>query len=290
MCRPSRVSEAAPAQALAATGAEGGDPGLTLAAWQARGVHRFDPVRFRYIEALARRSAAQSDGVRPLLEAKLATLLAAYGVRYEQASVEASQALDRAVAHCPAGADRLRQCHARGDFNALHRLAAELVAAAGPAAPLAELVRHIERQSSAPADQRLADRSEASVGAPGAAGGPAVELKAVRMFRSSWARLRVDQQLTRSFARIPEQAGPLNSQLLVLRSLQLMRDVAPAYLSRFMSYVDALLWLDQAGAAGTPARAGSPGTPARAGVASASASGADKKRKPARGRSRDGSR
>lgn len=276
MCRPSRVSEAAPAQALAATGAEGGDPGLTLAAWQARGVHRFDPVRFRYIEALARRSAAQSDGVRQLLEAKLATLLAAYGVRYEQASVEASQALDRAVAHCPAGADRLRQCHAGGDFNALHRLAAELVAAAAPAAPLAALVRHIERQSSAPADQRLADRRGAAVGA---AGGPAVELKAVRMFRSSWARLRVDQQLTRSFARIPEQAGPLNSQLLVLRSLQLMRDVAPAYLNRFMSYVDALMWLDQAGAAGTPAQDGI-----------ASASGADKKRKPARGPSRNGSR
>lgn len=273
MCRPSRVSEAAPAQALAlaATGAEGGDPGLTLAAWQARGAHRFDPVQFRYIEALARRSAAQSDGVRPLLQAKLATLLAAYGVRYSQASVEASQALDRAVAHCPAAADRLRQCHAGGDFNALHRLAAELVAAAAPAAPLADLVRHIERQSSVPADQSLADRRGAAVGAAGAtgaAGGPAVELKAVRMFRGSWARLRVDQQLSRSFARIPEQAGPLNSQLLVLRSLQLMRDVAPAYLSRFMSYVDALQWLDQAGAAG------------------ASASGADKKREPARGRSR----
>lgn len=258
MCRPSRVSEAAPAQALAATGAEGGDPGLTLAAWRARGAHRFDPVRFRYIEALARRSAAQSDGVRQLLEAKLATLLAAYGLRYAQASVEASQALDRAVAHCPAGAYRLRQCHAGGDFNALHRLAAELVAPAGPAAPLAELVRHIERQSSALADQCLADRRGAAVGAPGAPdaagaagapGGPAVELKAVRMFRSSWARLSVDQQLTRSVARIPEQAGPLNSQLLVLRSLQLMRDVAPAYLSRFMSYVDALMWLDQAGTA-----------------------------------------
>jgi hypothetical protein len=33
--------------------------------------------------------------------------------------------------------------------------------------------------------------------------------------------------------------------MLVLRSLALMRDIAPDYLNRFMSYVDTLLCLDQ---------------------------------------------
>jgi hypothetical protein len=33
--------------------------------------------------------------------------------------------------------------------------------------------------------------------------------------------------------------------MLVLRSLALMRDISPDYLSRFISYADALLCLDQ---------------------------------------------
>ena len=51
-------------------------------------------------------------------------------------------------------------------------------------------------------------------------------------------------------AKVPENAGPLNSQHLVHRSLTLMRDLSPEYLNRFMSYVDALSWLDQANAMG----------------------------------------
>jgi Protein of unknown function (DUF2894) len=31
----------------------------------------------------------------------------------------------------------------------------------------------------------------------------------------------------------------------VLRSLSVMRDVSPGYLRRFMTHLDALLWLDQ---------------------------------------------
>ena len=47
---------------------------------------------------------------------------------------------------------------------------------------------------------------------------------------------------------MPKNAAPLNSHHLVHRSLTLMRDLSPEYLDRFMSYVDALLWLDQANA------------------------------------------
>ncbi|HSW05521.1 DUF2894 domain-containing protein, partial [Aquabacterium sp.] len=36
------------------------------------------------------------------------------------------------------------------------------------------------------------------------------------------------------------------SHALVLRSLTLMRELSPDYLSRFMSHIDALLWLEQA--------------------------------------------
>ncbi|MBC7729655.1 MAG: DUF2894 domain-containing protein [Microbacteriaceae bacterium] len=250
---------------LDAAVAVGSGPAATLAALRSRGAQHFDPVRFRHIDALARRAAGHEGRVRQLLDAQLVRLLAVYRERYEQARAAAGETLDRLVAQHPQAADALRQLQVDGDFKALHRRAAALNAP-GPAGPLAELVRHIERQSAALGDaERAADHGVA-------AGGPPAELKAVRYFRSTWSRLSVDQQLTRSLARVPENAGPLNSQRLVLRSLQLMREVSPAYLSRFMSYVDTLLWLDQAHVAGPPAPAG-----ARRGEA-------DKKRKPGRGR------
>lgn len=68
--------------------------------------------------------------------------------------------------------------------------------------------------------------------------------------RTTWSRLSADRRLTQSLAKVPENAGPLNSQHLVHRSLTLMRELSPEYLHHFMAHVDALLWLDQANGAG----------------------------------------
>jgi len=75
----------------------------------------------------------------------------------------------------------------------------------------------------------------------------------VRRFSHTWARLRVDQQLARALARQPDNAGPLNSQRLMLQTLQRLRQLSPAYLQRFMAHADALLWLEDRGGDG-PAR------------------------------------
>ena len=75
-------------------------------------------------------------------------------------------------------------------------------------------------------------------------------------FENLWAELKVEQQLAEALAQAPENAGPLNSHLLALQSLKLMRDTSPAYLKRFVAYVDALLWLDQADTATKPAPKG----------------------------------
>jgi len=84
---------------------------------------------------------------------------------------------------------------------------------------------------------------------------PPTELQAVRRFSHTWARLRVDQQLARALARQPDNAGPLNSQRLMLQTLQRLRQLSPAYLQRFMAHADALLWLeDGAAATSTPKR------------------------------------
>jgi len=81
---------------------------------------------------------------------------------------------------------------------------------------------------------------------------PPTELQAVRRFSHTWARLRVDQQLARALARQPDNAGPLNSQRLMLQTLQRLRQLSPAYLQRFMAHADALLWLEDRSTAATP--------------------------------------
>jgi len=65
-------------------------------------------------------------------------------------------------------------------------------------------------------------------------------------FRATWDRLSAAQRLTQSLAKVPDNAGPLNSLQLVHRSLALMSELSPEYLHRFLAHVDALLWLEAA--------------------------------------------
>lgn len=192
--------------------------GLTIAALRACGAHQWDPARFCFIEALARRAAAHSGAVRQVLDGKLAAALAAYS---------AQQVAAQADAQTTAQADaQARQQHS-----------------ARPAGQqLRDLAQQLDRHVWATGDAPTAD----AVSAP-------AELKALQHFRSTWSRLSVDRQLIHAKAKLPENAGPLNSHRLVLRALQCMQDTAPAYLSRFMASVDTLLWLDQASVGGPPA-------------------------------------
>ena len=85
-------------------------------------------------------------------------------------------------------------------------------------------------------------RYAAQHASPGAA-----DQLSVQYFRNAWSRISTGKQVTQALDQAPKNAGPINSHMLVLRSLALMRDVSPAYLNRFVSYVDTLLSLDQVG-------------------------------------------
>lgn len=74
---------------------------------------------------------------------------------------------------------------------------------------------------------------------------PRTELKSVQQFRNTWSKLSAQKQVSQALGQAPKNAGPINSHMLVLRSLELMRNISPDYLNRFMSYADTLLCLDQ---------------------------------------------
>lgn len=191
------------------------DAVAALDAWRARGDDRFDPVRFRFIEAMAQRAAAHEGEARRLLDARLASLMASYRADLDKAASE-TQAPETAQ----------------------------------PDNALAELMAHIARLAPLPPRSDAAATDGDTV--PSLSTAP--ELKTLSYFRGTWSKLAADQRVTQSLAQVPKNAGPLNTQHLVQRALTLMRDLSPQYLQRFMVHVDALLWIEQANAAAEAAR------------------------------------
>ncbi len=120
------------------------DPAATLAALRAAGAAQIDPVRLRYLEALARRSG------HPQGDARLATLLADYTARLEKARSEADALLARACGEFPDAADELTALHAGNHFAQLRQHVARLESS-WRGTVLADLVTHLDqRKRSAP--------------------------------------------------------------------------------------------------------------------------------------------
>jgi hypothetical protein len=204
-----------------------------IAALRTSGVGRFDPVGLHYIEVLVRRAGAHQGGIRRILHAKGSQALAALTERFEQARCNAIEAVALGVRHHPHASAALLELFAEGDFKGLHRLIARLEID-GQGASLGALVRQLEQHTSGNADAGWAADAV-----------PHSELKTVRSFRNTWAKLSIDKQMALALEQAPKNAGPINSHVLVLRSLVLMRDISPEYLNRFMLYTDTLLCLDQ---------------------------------------------
>jgi hypothetical protein len=212
-----------------------------LAALRERGADRRDPVRFRLAQGLAQRAAAHAGAARRAIEEKLTALLARFDT---------------------------------GD-DAPSRNAVPVKVPVRERGALAALVDHAERQKGAAATAVAASRgapahAHAHSGATplAAHAGAAADAGTVHFFKRTWSRLSADQRLAQSRASLPENAGPLNSQHLVHRSLLLMRELSPDYLERFVGYIDALQWLEQSNeaAAQEAANAGRP-APARRAMA-----------------------
>ena len=197
---------------------------------------RLDPVRLHYLEVLSQRSAAAPEAVRRVLEARLDAALAELAQRLEHTE--------------PAASD--------GE-------------APRPAAPLVALNRYIEglrQPGDGPLpgvdigfgpgpglDLGLGPRLDARLNHGIASDADAHrELPSVTRFRETWSRIAAEDQVTQAVERGPANAGPLNSHMLVLRTLSLLRGLSPDYLRRFLSQMETLQWLEQASQAITPVK------------------------------------
>ncbi len=208
-------------RALSELSAPNAAPMALLESLRVAGAARFDAVGWHYIEALAERSGGHSGRAQALLNEKLNKALVQFKRRLDAAPQLSSTAL---------------QAPSPSPFAAL----------------LSDMSRH------APAVQ-------GSLAAPA---GPALKTTAwraespkVQQFKKQLSQISVQKQVRQAIAQAPQNAGPINSHMLVLRSLGLMRDASADYLSRFMAHVDTLMCLEETGKASAPAKKASPAKP-----------------------------
>ncbi|MBK7509156.1 MAG: DUF2894 domain-containing protein [Comamonadaceae bacterium] len=185
-----------------------------------KAAQRIDPVRLHYLDVLSQRIATAPEAVQRVLENTLDTAL-----------TELEQRLGKPQ---PAASD--------GE-------------APRPAAPLAALNRYIEglRQEGDGPLQGLGLDKPSGHGFANDADAHR-ELPSVRRFREAWSRIAAEDRVAEAVERGPTNAGPLNSHMLVLRTLSLLRDLSPDYLRRFLSQMETLQWLEQASQTITPVK------------------------------------
>lgn len=193
-----------------------------LRALRAREPRRAPVARLLQIEALIQRAGGQSAAVQAVLRQRAEVAI----TELEQA-VQTAPDLDEAEGRLAAGA--------RGSAPAL----------VWPGRPVVVARPSASDRSSAllrtPPSAQAASPSRAP--ASPAQTEPA-ELASVARFRRAWQIDRARERVSQARAQAPANAGPLNSQMLVLRSLELMQALPGDYLRHFMAQVEALVWLE----------------------------------------------
>ena len=226
---PSASGDTAASPASASAPAPADQPHPLLAQARAQDLPTRDPVRWRRIDALAQRAAHHSGATRQLLDVRLQALMdeaaaaAAPATAAPSGSTAGTAPAPDAAAQTPTLSTLLARLQEVGMAAGAGSAAAEgdeRAAATSPTAPLAA------RTSRPPRD-----------------------LNIVQQHRGAWTQLRAEQRVAQSQTALPDQAGPLNSQLLLHRALTLMRETSPGYLQHLMGQAEALMWLEQALAA-----------------------------------------
>ena len=164
----------------------------------------FDPVGWHYTEQLSQRANETTGLTRDLLLAKREKALSEMNARWDAKTLS-------------------------GEPDA----APEAAPQADLTSPLAQLLQEMTPSS----DETRPHKSSM----PNAW---RAESPRIQQFRKQLGQISVQKQVTKAMAQAPQNAGPINSHMLVLRSLGQMREASPDYLGRFMVYLDTLLFLD----------------------------------------------
>jgi len=240
---------------------------------------RLDPARFGYIQALARRAQQQRTeqqrvGVSQALLAKAEQALALYQTDWQAARVVAQATLNDIGQLSSESQPQAQALFNQGEFKKLAPLKEQLLRQQAhqlSLKDLTELTQSIDAGAQAEQDEDkqltfdelLHQQEQASqlelIGDSAASapdnnrglnsdGSGQLELQSMKHYREAMKYHNIDQLVNRAINEGPENPGPLNPQMLAIKSLSKMRDCSEQYSRRFATYIDTLLWLEKAGA------------------------------------------
>lgn len=210
-----------------------GELQLKLAEVTQSGANRFDPVRFCYIESMAHRARQQRPPVANLVAQKALKALDAYLADLATAEKPPPQSTSTTVTK--------PKLQYQGALAALTQQL--LQGETDNKSQTASFNAQLQQQEQELLQPLGEDEPAAHVTQSETHG----ELKSIQLFRESWAKISSDKLVSDSIKEGPENPGPLNQHALAIRSLKTMRDLSPQYLNRFVSYIETVLWLEQAG-------------------------------------------
>jgi hypothetical protein len=197
------------------------------------GADRFDPIRFRYIEALASRAHRAREPIGERLTKKSALSLREY--LNDNSEPRARDQGDSVVSFASATVTALHAL--RRDLDR-----SQLDAGSGTSDFELQLQAQEGELLQGGLFTSVDDDVDANSSHEDSAARP---LKASQTMRVHQQRRAAEKRIELAIAEGPESPGPLNPQMLAIKALTIMRDISPEYINRYVSYLDTLFWVEQ---------------------------------------------
>lgn len=239
-----------------------------LEALSAEGAERFEPARFGYIRALNRRAEQQRSPVNQALLQKAEQALSNYQNDWQDARTRAQSIVNDINQLSNEEQSLAATLFRQGDFKKLPALKEQLLRQQAQQLSLNDLSQLTEsinatvqaeqqedkqlsfdellqQQEQATLVELVGEQHSSTQGAKKQ--GAQLELQSMKHYREAMKYHNIDQLVNRAINEGPENPGPLNPQMLAIKSLSQMRNCSEQYSRRFASYIDTLLWLEKAG-------------------------------------------
>ena len=213
------------------------------------GAEHFSPARFFYITSLVEKTQKLSGNIRQIVGEKALHALQSYTNDFHRAKRHASAIVKDTRAHEPDVSEQLDLLLENGKFNEVKRLSARLLAQRpSPIDTLGDKLntdRRTEKKDNMPPAPSFESSVElqrqhflgASENIPGESNIESApeQLKAFIGFREFKEKYDTDRLVRKIIDECPADMGPLNPHMLLVRSIESMRDLSPHYLSRFVT-------------------------------------------------------
>lgn len=226
-------------------------------------VNNADPVRFEFIQSLYQGLSKPHNQSNIELIEKIQRSVEQYMSNLSDYRCESAKALESILADFPEQAATAQSLFDQYKFRQVESLLARLIKGRAAEQNIALLRQLTERVNQPVAtadtepspvsfDRVLYQQERSARQAPGDTleittdgRGEQLVMQSMKHFRESMKHFNIDKIISRAINEGLQNPGPLNPQLLAIKSLTQMRDLSPAYLRRFAGYIETMLWLEK---------------------------------------------